>query len=510
MMKTYFYPIHIENLFVVFTTASLSPISLYQGERIRDVQTLNPGYILLADEPVTFGEEYCLLEVLLNAEEEVQLVETISGFHLYPSFLPVSRVCSIFSNQNKKFKRQIQLIEENTAFVPKHLLTKNMANGRVAEESTVEQIDQPNTQLSAIYAQHDLYNRLLGGVALGMIAGIEGKYISDKLVSILCNYCDLNDLGIANYLESSLFQNVKDILFSGSVVNEESIKNMARYEGLTIPETGNLIKKANYSSLKKASSSYILYVLYNYKTGDFDNDGLGTDTINAIISDRFKAVGVVTAFCYGVHRGYEVFNKQYMDIPVKFKLASSRDYLLIESIYHYALTQQKLDSYSHIDIITKHLEGGCATIVDDSQFDLFGEIYECNYQASAMQQCKDDNKLQQQLQALQIENERLRSQLNELKDEIARQNEWIKSLSLSHQYQPAVTSQMCVHEPILGFGELKADEDFLNTLQMVKKIRELDKKKEDILRACLEKRGVPCNGKKDELIARLYLAQSKE
>ena len=127
-----------------------------------------------------------------------------------------------------------------------------------------------------------------------------------------------------------------------------------------------------------------------------------------------------------------------------------------------------------------------------------------------MQQCKDDNKLQQQLQTLQIENERLRSQLNELKDEIARQNEWIKSLSLSHQYQPAITSQMCVHEPLLAFGELKADEDFLNTLQMVKKIRELDKKKEDILRACLEKRGVPCNGKKDELIARLYLAQSKE
>ena len=158
-MKTYYYPINIENLFVVFTTGVIAPTSLYGGTRITDAQTANPDFLLLSPTPISMGEEYCSLEVILTPEEEDKLIASGKDFTLFPLFLPVSRVCQILSQQTKKFKKQVSLIEENTAYIPSHLLAKaNRKKRNSIDESCIESVNQENPHLIMMKRSLDFYN----------------------------------------------------------------------------------------------------------------------------------------------------------------------------------------------------------------------------------------------------------------------------------------------------------------------------------------------------------------
>lgn len=372
-MKSLYYPIDSQNLFFVFSHGCICPACLY-GERLGDVQSRNQTYVLLTEAKKIPAESNVRIEVKVTDSERNSMFRC--GKHLlYSGILPISRIVSIAFRDNINNVRT--LIEANTAYLPDRLFAKR-ADKKLCSNDQVENVEN-NPKVEEVARLKTQYDKVLGGMALAAIAGRRDAEMSLNFTMYLSYFNPIardilaeNKVEFKSPFDNSSYKTVSNYIKQSSIISKDIVRESAAAEGQVIPRTG-ITKKEDYSGL--TGTPYLLYILYNYKANDLDNDGNGTDKIDSLICKRFNGVKEkeLAAYCYGRHRGYMVFRKAYGDVPCKFKLDNDVDYIIIESIFK-SVCKEHPDSTYYISFL-KDVKNGIhkpSDQSDENTFDVFG------------------------------------------------------------------------------------------------------------------------------------------
>lgn len=373
MMKSLYYPIDSQNLFFVFSHGCICPACLY-GERLVDAQSRNQTYVLLSETKKIPAESNVRIEVKVTDSERTSMVRC-GKYLLYSGILPISRIVSIAYRDNINNVRT--QVEVNTAYLPNRLFAKR-ADKNLCGNDLVEQAEN-NPKIEEISRLKTQYDRVLGGMALAAIAGRRDKWMSLNFVMYLAYFNPLvmkiiadNRVAFKSPFDNSSYKAVSNHIKQSRIISKDTVRESAAAEGQVIPRIG-ITKKEDFSGL--TGTPYLLFILYNYKANDLDNDGNGTDKIDSLICKRFDGVKEkeLSAYCYGRHRGYVVFRKAYGDVPCKFKLDNYADYIIIESIFKMVCKEHPESSYytSFLKDVTNAIPKPSDIAIDDA-FSVFG------------------------------------------------------------------------------------------------------------------------------------------
>lgn len=372
-MKSLYYPIDSQNLFFVFSHGCICPACLY-GERLVDAQSRNQTYVLLSEAKKIPAESNVRIEVKVTDSERASMVRC-GKYLLYSGILPISRIVSIAYRDNINNVRT--QVEVNTAYLPNRLFAKR-ADKNLCGNDLVEQAES-NPKIEEISRLKTQYDRVLGGMALAAIAGRRDKWMSLNFVMYLAYFNPLvmkiiadNRVAFNSPFDNSSYKAVSNHIKQSSIISKDTVRESAAAEGQIIPRIG-ITKKEDFSGL--TGTPYLLFILYNYKANDLDNDGNGTDKIDSLICKRFDGVKEkeLSAYCYGRHRGYVVFRKAYGDVPCKFKLDNYADYIIIESIFKMVCKEHPESAYytSFLKDVTNAIPKPSDIAIDDA-FSVFG------------------------------------------------------------------------------------------------------------------------------------------
>lgn len=372
-MKSLYYPIDSQNLFFVFSHGCICPACLY-GERLGDVQSRNQTYVLLTEAKKIPAGSDVRIEVKVTDSERNSMLKC--GKHLfYSGILPISRIVSIAFRYNIKNVRT--QVEANTAYLPNRLFAKQ-ADKNLCGNDQVENVEN-NPKVEEVARLKTQYDKVLGGMALAAIAGRKDARMSLNFSMYLSYFNPLvrdiladNKVEFKSPFDNSSYKTVSNYIKQSSIISKDIVRESAAAEGQVIPRTG-IMKKEDYSGL--TGTPYLLYILYNYKANELDNDGNGTDKIDSLICKRFDGVKdkELAAYCYGRHRGYAVFRKAYGDVPCKFKLDNDVDYIIIESVFKSVCKEHPDSTYytSLLKDVTKGIHKP-SDQSDENTFDVFG------------------------------------------------------------------------------------------------------------------------------------------
>lgn len=372
-MKSLYYPIDSQNLFFVFSHGCICPACLY-GERLGDVQSHNQTYVLLTEAKKIPAGSNVRIEVKVTDSERNSMLKY--GKHLlYSGILPISRIVSIAFRDNINNVRT--QVEANTAYLPNRLFARR-ADKNLCGNDQVENTEN-NPKVEDVARLKTQYDKVLGGMALAAIAGRRDTRMSLNFSMYLSYFNPLvrdilaeNKVEFKSPFDNSSYKTVSNYIKQSSIISKDIIRESADAEGQVIPRTG-ITKKEDYSGL--TGTPYLLYILYNYKANDLDNDGNGTDKIDSLIYKRFDGVKEkeLAAYCYGRHRGYVVFRKAYGDVPCKFKLDNYVDYIIIESIFKMVCKEHPDSTYyaSFLKDVTNGIPKP-SDQSDENTFSIFG------------------------------------------------------------------------------------------------------------------------------------------
>ena len=373
MMKSLYYPIDSQNLFFVFSHGCICPACLY-GERLGDVQSRNQTYVLLSEAKKIPAESNVRIEVKVTDSERTSMLKC-GKYLLYSGILPISRIVSIAYRDNINNVRT--QVEANTAYLPNRLFAKR-ADKNLCGNDLVEQAEN-NPKIEEVSRLKAQYDKVLGGMALAAVAGRRDTRLSLKFSMYLSYFNPLimdilaeNKVEFKSPFDNSSYKAVSNYIKQSSIISKDTVRESAVAEGQVIPRTG-ITKKEDFSGLTGAP--YLLFILYNYKANDLDNDGNGTDKIDSLICKRFDGIKEkeLSAYCYGRHRGYVVFRKAYGDVPCKFKLDNHVDYIIIESIFKMVCKESPESAYytSLLKDVTSAIPKPSDITIDDA-FSVFG------------------------------------------------------------------------------------------------------------------------------------------
>ena len=372
-MKSLYYPIDSQNLFFVFSHGCICPACLY-GERLGDVQSRNQTYVLLSEAKKIPAESNVRIEVKVTDSERTSMLKC-GKYLLYSGILPISRIVSIAYRDNINNVRT--QVEANTAYLPNRLFAKR-ADKNLCGNDLIEQAEN-NPKIEDVSRLKAQYDKVLGGMALAAVAGRRDMRMSLNFSMYLSYFNPLimdilaeNKVEFKSPFDNSSYKAVSNYIKQSSIISKDTVRESAVAEGQVIPRTG-ITKKEDFSGLTGAP--YLLFILYNYKANDLDNDGNGTDKIDSLICKRFDGIKEkeLSAYCYGRHRGYVVFRKAYGDVPCKFKLDNYVDYIIIESIFKMVCKESPKSAYytSFLKDVTSAIPKPSDITIDDA-FSVFG------------------------------------------------------------------------------------------------------------------------------------------
>lgn len=372
-MKSLYYPIDSQNLFFVFSHGCICPACLY-GERLGDVQSRNQTYVLLSEAKKIPAESNVRIEVKVTDSERTSMLKC-GKYLLYSGILPISRIVSIAYRDNINNVRT--QVEANTAYLPNRLFAKR-ADKNLCGNDLIEQAEN-NPKIENVSRLKAQYDKVLGGMALAAVAGRRDMRMSLNFSMYLSYFNPLimdilaeNKVEFKSPFDNSSYKAVSNYIKQSSIISKDTVRESAAAEGQVIPRTG-ITKKEDFSGLTGAP--YLLFILYNYKANDLDNDGNGTDKIDSLICKRFDGIKEkeLSAYCYGRHRGYVVFRKAYGDVPCKFKLDNYVDYIIIESIFKMVCKESPKSAYytSFLKDVTSAIPKPSDITIDDA-FSVFG------------------------------------------------------------------------------------------------------------------------------------------
>jgi hypothetical protein len=314
-----------------------------------DIQDRFEHYLLInKNKTLTKGED-CVLELVFTEEEIKQMIPLEDGFFVLLSPIPISRVKGIIFWEENQMQNTITNIEMSTAFVPKQIIKVEPQLVQINAFSAKSPEDK-NIDWSSHLKKFD---SLLGGFALMRLAGEDYMNYSENYFSTLSAISETikeeyknsvsNRKPSNNFFVEQWFKNLKKLI--NKQIEEQDVKNITDEEKQQFVKNpiGNLIDLDKLSGL-----SYIAAVMYQYKVGQ----EAGSKKIDSLIKTKFQDVndGEKIALCYGLNRGYYVFNNKYKDKIVKFQLNSKLDYYTVESLYQYVFHEGvKSNNFPYLD-----------------------------------------------------------------------------------------------------------------------------------------------------------------
>jgi hypothetical protein len=359
-MENKFY-LHINsvNLAHYFGCACFKP-SKYFASRSEDFQSSYSDYLVLSNAK-RLTKQDCSIELILTKDEIDNLLSVKSNLNFFFCAvpLPISRVSSVYFETEELKDKIYTLINLSTAFIPKSIL-KTFQN-----ESAIEagQFVLPPSNKKTDFSQElKKYNSILGGFAIMKLAREPYMNFSDNYFSTLSFFNSVIEDELSKskkvvsiyhdvFIGNESFKSLKPYL--EKVISEDDLTIIAKNENQKIikdPITGII----NFNSLEKAT--YIIAMLYSFGVADEARkskiDGLLLNNFRKNIkTDKSEVI----ALCYGLNRGYSVFNNKYRNETneqiVKFELNSKLDYYTIESIYQYAINSVKSNSFQYLESI---------------------------------------------------------------------------------------------------------------------------------------------------------------
>lgn len=347
-MKFFYLPIAATSVAHYFGNACIKPAK-YFTNKPSDVQDVYKDALLLTDVCTD-----CCFELILT-EEECDLLQYVAdGIFLFYGVLPISRVKSILFGDAQLMKNTLSNIRTSTAFIPENLPKVCKSYRPLNIQSAV----QINT-LSAVNLEEkiDLYNRILGALALMKLAKEKSMTYSDRYIATVAYFNDiikrqLGDSEIANKDRglSKLFGSNTLIADFSRIIDDDVIANQERVC------RERIVKSLGIIQLDRINDK-MLYTYAVLRTYGIDGDGkkrideLITNNFADILEDRREAV----AMYYGFNRGYNKFTNYYIapasgnTVDVKFGLDSQLDYYLIESVYQFVFNNKISGELPYID-----------------------------------------------------------------------------------------------------------------------------------------------------------------
>lgn len=369
MNGKFFMPIDSKCLPIYFGNACIAP-SKYYVNKLEDIQNKYPNHILLSDKLCSINTDTCL-EVFLNQHEIHELVKINSNLFILDRPLPISRICLIYFSSLSQLEYTITNINLSTAFVPKRLLKVNDKFEKINFE-ILEKYNDINT-----YDWNDelkKFNSILGGFALMKTSGEDYMNFSENYFSTLSYFNKqieyalnksghkINPIYFDAFTGNSGFKKLYNVL--NKEIEEIDLINIAKEENQEIVKD-KFTKFIEIEGLKKAT--LITAILYSYGVGEESKN----KKIDGLILSNFKSElpsdkSEVIALCYGLNRGYSIFQNEYrlgeLQNTIKFKLDNKLDYYTIESIYQFAFNKIKTDSFDFIDSINFGNNGNISKI----------------------------------------------------------------------------------------------------------------------------------------------------
>lgn len=329
--------------------------SRFYDNRPSDVQSMQGDYLILSKDKF-LNASNCSIELILNEEELINFQDIEKNIFLYSKPIPISRIRKIYFIDEIQKLKTIDSINRGAAFLPGKLI-------EIVEEASKNIDIKVNNEFkysAELESKIKTYNHILGGIAFVRFND-EGSYSSNHF-SILSHFNQL----IKNKYEQK-FHEIVDNKYDGAFTSkgkywselspllyeaivDTDVEEYAKKESVFIDKSNGVFKYEFLDDKAKLSLTYKLAILSIYGTSSTKRksvDDLLADFANGKISqDKVEGISLI----FGINHGYESFRNVYGKKVVKFKMDSLLDYYTIESIFQYAINEQKENnSFNHID-----------------------------------------------------------------------------------------------------------------------------------------------------------------
>lgn len=330
--------------------------SRFYDNRPSDVQSMQNDYLLLSKDKF-LNTSNCSIKLILN-EEELATLKGIEekNIFLYSKPIPISRIQKIYFIDEIQKLKTIDSINRGTAFLPEKLI-------EIVEEKSNNIDIKANNEFkysAELESKIKTYNHILGGVSFVRFND-EDSYDSNYF-SILAHF---NQLIKNKYEQKSheIVDNKYDGAFTSTgkywselspllyeAIVDKDVEEYAKKENVFIDKSNGVFKYEFLDDKAKLSLTYKLAILSIYGTSSTKRksvDDLLADYANGKISqDKVEGISLI----FGINHGYETFRNVYGKKVVKFKMDSLLDYYTIESVFQYALNEQRENSsFNYID-----------------------------------------------------------------------------------------------------------------------------------------------------------------
>lgn len=360
------------NLAHYLSSGIIAPVN-YIENRYQDLQNKYINNILLCTSKFT-DETNCSIEIVLNEREE--LPKKISeNFSLFNMPLPISRIKSIYFNDEKQKANTSHDISIGAAFIPKKLLITS--EDKPISTKEIENVSNKRTETDWKDGLKK-FDQILGGFALMKIGKEDFQNYPTHFFKALGNINKFFDqilvdqnIQIGNTFQLAFtnegnFKDFHDTIYS-DVTNEVVLK-YAFSENIKIETRNGLIQ---LDKIPGNTKTYMVSILNNYGTNKRKKaDSFISDLISGSFNEKRKE-GL--SLIFGINQGYSSFRNKYSTInfeaSIKFKLDSKVDYYIIESIYQNVFNDQNYSmTYPFIDYwCNPTIEEG----IDKSKFDTY-------------------------------------------------------------------------------------------------------------------------------------------
>lgn len=356
MEKTYYLPISSASLAHYFGAGYIAP-SIYFPNKPNNIQDKARNKLILV-EHLGVKDSDCCIEIIITEGEKKDLQKVQDKVFLYAKPLPISRVKSVIFSNAKQKDLTVTNIELSTAFIPNQIIKVEKNFGDFNLANVAFKVDN---SIKNFKEQLQLLNRLLGCFSLMKFGGEDYMNYSQNYFSTLSFFNKVieDELSVAKrkvnplyhdvFIGQASFKSLNKYLYKTTA--EEDLVEIANIEKLLIIKD-KITKIVDLSNLEKAS--FIVAVLNTYGVGSEAKkkkvDGLILSNFKSEISPEKSEV---VSLCYGLNRGYSVFNNTYKSgnkrKDVKFKLNTQLDYYTIESLYQYAFNKTKSGAFPYLD-----------------------------------------------------------------------------------------------------------------------------------------------------------------
>jgi len=345
MINKFYVPIDSISLPSIYGAACIKPKQYHSTAKI-DLQNRFPSYLLITTK-MGSDESDCAIEIALS-EDEIKSLQPISkdnDIFLFSKPLPLSRIKSIYFNNEEVKEKIIAIINASTAFLDNKIASVVL---------TMQKVDLESINVGEITENIDLlpqltkYDSLVGGFALMRLAGEVYMNYSENYFSTLSFFnsqiknelikagISINDKFHDAFLGVDKFKTLYPFLTKE--ITEIDVINSAKLESQQV-EKNKLTGIIDIDLFDRMT--YVLGVLYTYGVGEEAR----RKKVDTLIANNFKGdiktdKAEIIALCFGLNRGYSSFTKKYRvgnsENNVKFQMNKKLDYYTIESLYQYA------------------------------------------------------------------------------------------------------------------------------------------------------------------------------